>query len=230
MIKFYCGLLLALLVSCGNTDESLSPPSYQWKAATVSWALVYPDSIVNPPDCYVDYEFGKDYGRCDNHTPSPYEGGWNCTGKYMERRGDTVFIRAFAATGPDEDWRTSFKCTEQYEPFVLQSDGHGVYVGTEQLASDPEVRLKGDSLTFKMTFTVFDRGFPYLIEEGSTPDWVLYHQYGFVNRNLDSMQTLLNDYCEGRERYCEYPDGGEVHYMVGWREFIYVASDSVLTH
>jgi len=197
----------------------------------------------------------------------------------MERRGDTVFLQAFRAWGPDSSWRNGFECLDHYEAFVLQSDGRGVHVGPGKLDQDPELRLDGDTLRFRMTFTVFDR-YETSRVGGVSTGRVYYHGYGFQNNNLDSLQTWLQGYCSHQEycitdeywawisqrrlimdycptnstcdnsevnvdsvlaeanvegcrkvNFCTAPSAvlyGPANFMVAWREFLYVPSDSVL--
>lgn len=195
-------LLLALALFIGCEDNSCEvPTNYKWVNAHVEWAVVYTDSIVRKPSCEVDYVFGHRFGECDNIIPQPYEGAWNCTSDYMQRRGDTVFIRAYEATEPDELWYNTFTCLDSYEPFVLQPDGRGLYVGRHDLGQDPELRLEGDTLSFKMTFVLFDRKDLSTLGPVNSAFWVRSHGYGVQHQNLDSIQAFLRSYCE-HQSYC----------------------------
>lgn len=212
-------LVLALLglIACGAEDPEFTPTNYHREALFLEYSDIYRDTIKFKEACLDSLTIIG----CGYSDLMARETVWNCNKMDVTRSGDTILLRSSIYTPPDSIWVTQFQCLDSYDPFVLDAQGRGTYVGTQKFPSDPEVRVKDDTLFFKQTLTFFDRG--YTSDRGPyapTPRWIRYPQYGTLN-NLDSLQSELKSYCTTHEA-CDLE---EPFYRVIHHEWIYVAGE-----
>jgi hypothetical protein len=218
-------LLASFFVACNLNDEPMAIPSvYNRQAVSLEATIVREDTIDQRPSCVDTF----DIIGCSSDYPAPRETIWNCNKTQVARHGDTVFLRSSSYTAPDSNWQITFNCLDEYDPFLIDKNGKGRYIGEKPLPSDPEVEVSNDTLYFKQTVVFLSRG--DLANDGN-PELVRYPQYGFMS-NVDSLQQVLRTFIDANGgRQLVAPDKVtlvwyyEPHFYVAWQKWIYVAGE-----
>lgn len=215
MNKSLLALLCCLLCSCLEEEsaEAVVSKEYGREAVRIDYTDIYLDTVFYR-NGWVDTLGILENGNYIDF--SPVETIWNCNGMSIARQGDTVLLKSFTYTPPDSEWHIEFTCLDSvYDRFLIQADGSTRHLG-DSLEHDPDVRLSGDTVSFKQTIVYLNRGqrTPY-----GEPDLIRWPSYGHQNP-VDSLFKEIQKLEPGGPSHAAGP-----MYRIVSHTWFYVAKD-----